>query len=225
MYKDGTIKYSLAKRSHEGFVLQVSASQKYQGTILLVFGLFWTLFTGAMLYGVIQDNIGLMAILPAMFLGLFVLIGLLCTGAAIAEMWKNSKVHLPELILPSYPLRLGETIAVHYRRRLRNNSFRSSATVDAELVCDEWVQYSQGTDTVTKTHTIWQQTLPEQTVDSGESQADYTTDIHIKPQGPPSFSSSHNKIRYRLIFKLHAPNMRSAYESEFSLQVNPEQIA
>ena len=46
-------------------------------------------------------------------------------------------------------------------------------------MCDEWVQYSKGTDTVTKTPQLLQVKLPSQSVISGESQIDYLGDIYL----------------------------------------------
>jgi hypothetical protein len=153
------------------------------------------------------------------------LIGLPSLAYGISELWKNLPFHPAELIVPSYPLRLGEDCAVHYRRRLRKGNFARPARIEAKLMCDEWVQYTQGTDTVTKTHPIWQESLPTQTVAPGEHQASYIGHINIPLQGPPCISAEHNKIRWQLIIKLKAPGIPRACISTFLLKVLPESVA
>jgi hypothetical protein len=214
---------SMSQRIPEGFLLSDVESVEKQFVFLWIISLFWTITSGLVLFNILRDTINPASILIGLFLSIFVLIGLLMLGASLLETWKTIQLHPAELVLPSYPLRLGESCSIRYQRRRRQGSFTRSATVEAKLICDEWVQYTQGTDTVTKTHALWEQVLSTQTVVSGEQQAYYTEKIHIRPEGPPSFLAEHNKIRWQLIIKLRAPGIPSACISTFSLKVLPEQ--
>jgi hypothetical protein len=211
-----------AQASPEGFLLSDAESDKNQMVFMWLFSLVWTVVTATLLFNVLHDSLNLVSILIGLFIGGFLLLGLLMLVGSVLETWKNIKLHPAELILPSYPLRLGESCTIRYRRRLRNGSFMRSAAIEAKLVCDEWVQYTQGTDTVTKTHLLWEQSLPPKTVVSGEQQADYASQINIRSEGPPSFSAEHNKIRWQLVVKLKAPGIPTACISTFSLKVMPE---
>jgi len=216
---------SLPQRGPEGFVLTVSQTQRYAGLLIFVIGLIWTAFSAVMLIVFIGEPFGFFSLFPAVFISLFVLVGVLMAGAGLLELWSNLKLHPAELILPKYPLRLGETCSIHYRRRLRRGTFSKPGRVEAQLVCDEWVEYTQGTDKVTKTHSLHEAELPTRTVVTGEQQADYESRIAISSKELPSFLAKHNQIRWRVIVKLTVPGIPQKCQSEFSLQVLPEVLA
>lgn len=216
---------SLPQRGPEGFVLTVSQTQRYAGLLIFVIGLIWTAFSAVMLIVFIGEPFGFFSLFPAVFISLFVLVGVLMAGAGLLELWSNLKLHPAELILPKYPLRLGETCSIHYRRRLRRGTFSKPGRVEAQLVCDEWVEYTQGTDKVTKIHSLHEAELPTRTVVTGEQQADYESRIAISSKELPSFSAKHNQIRWRVIVKLTVPGIPQKCQSEFSLQVLPEVLA
>ena len=213
------------QRGPEGFVLTVSQSQRQAGIYAVLFGLVWTAFSIVAMVVLFQDTHILFAIFPAVFIGLFVVIGILILGCGLLEMWTNTKLYPAELILPKYPLRLGETCSIHYRRRLRNGTFSKPGEIEAQLICDEWVEYTQGTDTVRKTHDLHKSELPTRTIVTGERQADYESKIAISSKELPSFSAKHNQIRWRVIVKLKVPGIPQKCQSEFSLQVLPEVLA
>jgi hypothetical protein len=212
---------SVPQRIPEGFLFSDIESAQDRPFFLLIFGAFWTTVSVILLIASLHGaEYG-----ASLMMLLFIAIGLPILGMGILELWKKLTFLPAELILPSYPLRLGESCAIRYRRRLRKGTFGRSAHLEAQLMCDEWVQYTQGTDTVTKTHPIWEKALPPQTVVSGERQADYTGHISIRPQGPPSIFAKHNKIRWQLVIKLRAPGIPSDCISTFALNVLPESIA
>ncbi len=212
----------IPQRGPEGFVLTVSHAQRWAGLHACIFGLIWTAVSIFVLTTVSQKPFDLLGLFPAVFISLFVLIGIFVLGTGLLEIWTNTRLHPAELILPTYPLRLGEICSIHYRRRLRKGTFRKSGEIEAQLVCDEWVQYTQGTDTITKTHELYESTLPTRTVVTGERQADYESKIVISNQEFPSFSASHNQIRWRIIVKLKVPGIPQKCQSEFFFQVLPE---
>ncbi len=212
---------SIPQRTPEGFLFSDAESAQSRPFFLLIFGIFWNTVSVILLVASLHEAEYFASLMMLFFLA----IGLPILGLGFLEVWKNHLLHPAELILPSYPLRLGETCAIRYRRRLRQGAFTRSAELEAQLVCDEWVQYTQGTDTVTKTHPIWEKALPPQTVVSGERQADYTGHMSIRPQGPPSIFAKHNRIRWQLVVKLKAPGIPSDCISTFALNVMPESIA
>lgn len=212
---------SVPQRVPEGFLLSVEMSDRKKGIAMSIFGLVWLVFSSFMLALVIRDSdyVGIL------FLSLFVLIGLALTSMGLLSLWTSLKLHPAELILPRYPLRLGETCSVRYRRRLRNGTFNKPGKIEAQLICDEWIQYRQGTDTKTRTHSLYELELLERTVVTGEQQADYEDKIVIPAEAPPAFSADHNKVRWRLLFKLKVPGVPQICRSEFLLKVVPEVVA
>ena len=214
----------IPQRTVEGFVFTAGAQEKYAGILLAVFGLGWTMLAAIPLWDLLR-SINVFSIFLIAFISLFVAAGLFLLGLGLLQIWTDLKLHPAELILPKYPLCLGETCPIYYRRRLRNGTLNKSARIEAQLTCDEWVQYSQGTDTVTKTHELWKQPLPESSIVSGERQADYSEKIEIRSQCPPSFYAKYSQIRWLLTIKLRVPGIPQVCESTFHLQVLPEVLA
>ena len=212
------------QRVPEGFLLTANERDGRRSGYSLLFGLVWTAFTSWMLFFVLSEESWLTILFPLFIIGLFEAIGLLIVGGSLLEIWASLKLRVAELILPKYPLRLGETCSIHYRRKLRNGTFSRPGEIVAQLVCDEWVQYTQGTDTVMKTHVLLELQLPARTVVTGECQADYDGEIAIASEAPPSFSAKHNQVRWRLIVKLKVPGIPLKRQSEFLLQVAPEKL-
>lgn len=224
--KQQTAEPPVPQRTAEGFVFTAGAQEKYAGILLVVFGLGWTMLAASPLFDLhLLRSITLFNILLIAFISLFVVVGLFLLGLGLLQIWTDLKLHPAELILPKYPLRLGETCPSYYRRRLRSGTLNESARIEAQLTCDEWVQYSQGTDTVTKTHEVWKQSLPESSIVSGETQTDYSEKIKILPQYPPSFYAKYSQIRWLLTIKLRVPGIPQVCESTFHLQVLPEVLA
>ena len=212
------------QRTPEGFLLMESKLDRRVGSFLSIFGLCWAGVSGVMFAIVLQQSANPMKPFSLLFISLFVLIGLFLLGLGLMQIWIDSKLHPAELVLSKYPLRLGETCAIQYRRRLRKGRFAKASKVEVQLLCDEWVQYTQGTDTVMKTHVLLELQLPARTVVTGECQADYDGEIAIASEAPPSFSAKHNQVRWRLIVKLKVPGIPLKRQSEFLLQVAPEKL-
>jgi hypothetical protein len=217
-----------AQRIPEGYCLSDRAYQYKESLWLGVIGIFWTGSSLLALAGFCADfcrslnvvSLGFgLFVIP--FLSIFVLIGLAILATSGLSFWVAYRLHPAELILPAYPLKLGQRYEIHYRRRLRNGTLRKSAPLQAKFICDEWVQYSQGTDTMTKTHVLLEQPLPEHNWVCGESQTDYRASIEIPAQGPPSFKANHNQIRWQLEVKLKIPGIPTVCASTFDLLVLP----
>lgn len=212
------------QRTPEGFLLSVSKMDRNIWIFLLIFGFIWTGISGFILFNVWQEPANFLKPFLLVFVSVFVLVGLFFCALGLSDLWVKSKLHPAELILPQYPLRLGESCSMHYRRRLRNGTFAKPAEIKARLICDEWVEYRQGTDTVSKTHDLWEMKLPTRTVVTGERQADYENEIAIPLEAFPSFYARHNKVRWRIIVNLTVPGIPQVCRSEFSLNVVPEMV-
>ncbi|MGB3301036.1 MAG: hypothetical protein WBA76_22430, partial [Phormidesmis sp.] len=197
---------SIPQRTSEGFVFTASVYERYTGIVMAIFGLSWSAIALIPLLALLQ-LINVFSIFLIAFVGLFEVLGLLFFGSGLLQMWTNLKLHPAELVLPKYPLRLGETCPLYYRRRLRKGTLSASAHIKAQLVCDEWVQYSEGTDTISKTHELWKKLLPERSIVSGERQADYSEKIEIPSQYPPSFYAKCNQVRWLLTITLKIPGI------------------
>jgi len=217
------------ERISDGFLLTVSPQNQHVGIAFLCFGLVWMGCSGVIFFNTLQEALGasdfnLFNYFLVAFVGIFLLVGISIVGLALLEVWANIKLLPAELILPKYPLRLGESCPVYYRRKLRNGTFAKEGTVEARLVCDEWVQYTQGTDTVTKTHELHGKAFPDATIVSGEPGADYDAEITIPADRPSSFYGNSNKIRWRFIVRLKVPGIPQVCKSTFHLKVLPEVI-
>lgn len=163
-------------------------------------------------------------LLPLLVTGIFALVGMVGLIWGIRLLLVIVRLKPGELVLPQYPLRLGDACRVHYRRQLRSGSTQRKGKITAQLICYEWVQYRQGTDTKTATHTLWEETFPLNEVDRGTRRVEYDAQIHIAPHNPPSFSARSNQIRWEMRVNLDLPGVAKD-ASHFRLQVVPEVIA
>ena len=213
------------QRTPEGFLLMESKLDRRVGMFFSVFGLFWTGFSGFMFFYVLQQPANFMKPFSLLFVSVFVLIGLILIGLGVMQLWIDSKLHPAELVLSRYPLRPGETCDVRYRRRLRKGRFPKGSKVEVKLLCDEWVEYRQGTDTRQKTQDIWSLQLPARQIAAGVAQADYGSEFCIPADGAPSFFAAHNRVRWRLIVNLDVPGIPQVCRSDFWLNIVPEKHA
>lgn len=164
------------------------------------------------------DWVGLL--IPLLFTGLG-LVGLLWFLRGLLMVYRIAP---GELILSQWPLRMGETYQVRYRRQLRGGKRTTQAgQVAAKLVGYEWVRYRQGTDTRTDTSTFCEQSLPSGEVFAGSSKASLDFQFQIPLQGPPSFEASDNQIRWEIQVTLTLPKLVKD-TSKFRLWVDPEVI-
>ena len=222
MVKKQPVQADVPQRIPEGFLLTVSQQEQKMSLYLLIFGLVWTATSLTFLLMTMRAPMSWVVVFTLLFVGVFVIIGIAILGFGLLEIWTNLQLYPAELIMPKYPLRMGESCPIRYRRRFRHGALSSPGQIEAQISCDEWIEYRQGTDLVTKTQTLWEKSLPSQTVLSGESQADYSSEIQIPIAQPPSFDAAHNKIRWQLIVKLQVPGIPQVCRSIFHLKIMPE---
>ena len=166
---------------------------------------------------------GLSTLLPVLFISIFAIIGLIGIGWALRSLLVIAKLQPGEIVLPSYPLRLGESCNLRYRRQLRSGSISRPGTISAKWLCYEWVQYRQGTDTRTVTHTLWETDLPERSISAGTRRVEYDARVEVNPQYPPSIDASHNQVRWELRVSVKLPGIPKD-DSHFRLKILPETV-
>ncbi|MEO1352646.1 MAG: hypothetical protein AAFW84_28260 [Cyanobacteria bacterium J06635_15] len=167
---------------------------------------------------------GVVQWVPLLVTTIFAVVGIAGLVWGIRWLLLIARLKPGELILPQYPLRLGESCRIRYRRQLRSGSTRRRGKVTAQLICYEWVQYRQGTDTKTATHTLWEETFSTWEVDTGIRQVDYETQIQVAAEMPPSFEARSNQIRWEVRVKLDLPGIAKD-ASHFRFKVIPEEVA
>lgn len=148
---------------------------------------------------------GLATILIVAFISIFVAIGVVSLIVAGSALYRVYKIKAGEIILPTYPLYQGETYRIKYRRKLRNGRTKKPTTVTAQWVNYEWVEYQQGTDTMTATHEISVIDLPEQSIMAGVNELTYTAQITVPDDARLSIHAPHNQVRWELRIKIQIP--------------------
>ncbi len=137
-----------------------------------------------------------------------VLVSALSPGSAsLAERlagWEN-----PTVEFTPWPPQLGRTMTAVYRRRAISTRARGrlggQVNVEAELECEEWVQYTVGTDTRTETHEVFtSRSVAAATLVENGIEAVLTVVIPADAGGP-SMKLDHNRIRWELKTRLGYP--------------------
>ena len=129
------------------------------------------------------------------------------------------KMAPPTLTVRRWPLYLGATSELIYRRTLRGANEVES--LSATLRCTEWVRYRVGTDTHTATHTVWKEELPPATVVPSVEQVEGRWRIAIPRELPASFVAPANELRWVVDVTLRAGGVPDDTTS-FTLLVRPE---
>ena len=160
-------------------------------------------------------------LLPILFISIFVAIGIVGLIWGGRVVYRVFRVKVGELILPTYPLRQGETYRVKYRRQLRQGRTKEPTEVSAAWINYEWVEYRRGTDTVTATHELDRTDLFDKTVMAGVDQIEYDAQITVPENMPVSIHDApHNQVRWELQIKIHIPRVAKD-TSHFVIKVLP----
>lgn len=213
------------RRDLQGFVFtEIVEDATLPVGCLLLFAIPWCavalpLFAGALLRLLVAP--GFISLFGVLFTTPFAWAGARMIWQVIHSMWSHIILKQAEVVLPVYPLRMGEAFAVRYHRELRRSSTSGVGTITAKWCCYEWVQYGLGTDTETKTHTLVETPLPTKTVPSGLKRIEYETNLQMPANGPPSFYAEDNQVRWELQVTLTLPNVPKT-TSSFRFKVIPE---
>ncbi|MEO1094023.1 MAG: hypothetical protein AAFX01_03885 [Cyanobacteria bacterium J06638_28] len=216
------------ERVPEGFLWVDSQGAWSTGKFLLSFvwtslwcGISFPGFTRMLLNFLADPHVG--RFLMLLFVGMF-------AAAGVGMIWNGlrwlkivSAFQPGEVLLPSYPLRMGETFRLRFRRALRRGHTHRPGKIIAKWLCYEWVQYRQGTDIETKVHMLWEQDLPTMTVSTGTRVATYETKLTVLPEGPPSFDAEHNQVRWEILISVDVPGIPQD-TAHFRFAVVPEAV-
>ncbi|OKH12916.1 hypothetical protein [[Limnothrix rosea] IAM M-220] len=159
-------------------------------------------------------------LLPLLLLSIFVIIGVIGLVWSGRSLYRVYRIKVGEIILPTYPLRQGETYRIRYRRALRQGRTKDPTTISATWINYEWVEYRRGTDTVTATHELDKIELLDQTVMAGVKHIEYNAQITVPEDAPPSIYAPHNQVRWELQIKIHIPRVAKD-TSHFIVKVLP----
>lgn len=156
-----------------------------------------------------------------LFFGLFVLSGVTMVVQGIQRTLVIAKLKPGEVILTTYPLLMGESCPVQFRRPLRSGMTPHPGKVSAQWRCYEWVQYQSGSDTETATHTLWETDLPEGPVSATARRVEYDAHLKVPQQGPPSIRAADNRVRWALVVTVDLPGLVKDV-SFFEITILPE---
>lgn len=115
----------------------------------------------------------------------------------------------PTLEFSPWPIELGSRVGVTYRRQPAKARTLTEAVgsieVEAEITCEEWVQYTVGTDTRTESHDVVEIELtePARLTDQG-IEATFWFTIPTE-HGAPTLDLRNNKIRWRIENEIEKP--------------------
>ena len=201
-------------------VTMVGQSASSGVILLIVLGLiFGGVGTGFVAFGLSDGEIA-----GAIFGGVFALIGLLCVGGGAIKFLASMQLEPPSITMSASPLYLGETLSGELVQRVKKTA--SINSVKVTLICREWVEYTQGTDTQTRTHDVY--TVKETLDVSGEiSPPDCIRghfEFEIPEEGMHTFSASNNKVSW--LIEVHTdvadwPDYSSSFELSVAARIAP----
>jgi hypothetical protein len=143
----------------------------------------------AMLFGgILMLVIGVVTI--GLLVGLvFILLGIYCLCSIPGKLQVIKRTNPGELILKSYPLRLGETIMLTFRRSFKQGyQAKTEGRVWGRLICLEVYRDNRGSGSATfYGEPVWFQDLPTLVVQPGASGIEQDWYIHI-PEGTPTIN-------------------------------------
>ncbi len=151
----------------------------------------------------------------------FMLLG--CVGIVVFIRGMRMVMRLTpgEIILPRWPLRMGESCEFRFRRQLRQGQVKQVGMIQVHLDCVESVRYRAGTETRTDSATRFEQELLTQVITTGISKIELNSNLSIPLDGPASFKSSNNGICWKLRVRIEIPGLVKD-TSTFELMIDPE---
>ncbi|MBE9140277.1 hypothetical protein IQ254_24270 [Nodosilinea sp. LEGE 07088] len=179
-------------------------------------------FLGVALLGFLENpSLSLSQFLLLGFLSVFTVGGIIGAVQAIYKTFVMTQLRPGEAILSTYPLMMGESCQVRFRRQLRNGKTPHPGKVTAKWHCYEWVQYSSGSSIETTTHTLWETDLPEWPILPMTEQIEYNARLTVRPEGPPSIYGADNQVRWELQITVDLPGIAKG-RSHVQFTVVPE---
>ena len=180
---------------------------------------------GALIIGLLFTTIGISVAFvsgggfPFALFGLvFSAVGLLLFVSGGLKLLAGTKLAAPSVTLSVSPLLLKESFSGELIQQVKSEAEINSVTVT--LICREWVQYRQGTNTRTATHVVHtvNQTLdvPRRVSPPDSIRGDF--EFQIPEDSMHSFEASDNRIDWLIKVHTDVANWPD-YKSEFKLSV------
>ncbi len=127
-----------------------------------------------------------------------------------------------EILLSTYPLRLGEECNLTFRRRLRGNrKTKQAGELSFKIACLERVQYQRGSDTEIEVHVIWESQPEIYSVSTNVDMLSFKTNFTVPDNLPPSFEGKNNKIRWIISVEQNISGIVEQVNSNFVFIVDP----
>jgi|GEM_PF-7063526 hypothetical protein len=216
-----------------------NTSQGAKVTASFISGVFLFLLGGVILFfgivGIlgIGSNVGLLSLAIT---GMYCLVGFLILIVGIANIWSVpvtlqalQRIEPGELILPCYPLRLGETLTFTFRRHLKPEyQAKTQGKVWGRLVCIEVYMDDRGSGSATYYgETIWDQELPPLDILPGSNRIEQDWLIRIPADGTPTIrtrkQNESRNVLWGIDVSIDIPGLIKS-DSVFCLKIEPEVI-
>ncbi|WP_414755249.1 hypothetical protein [Anabaena sp. CCY 9910] len=127
-----------------------------------------------------------------------------------------------EVLLSSYPLRLGEECNLIFRRRFKGNlKTKQPEQLTFKIACVERVEYKKGTDTEIEVHTIWESQPQFHSVPTDVDIFSFKTIFTVPNDLPPSFEGKNNQIRWIFLVEQNILGVFERINSSFVFIVDP----
>ncbi|MEM8604840.1 MAG: hypothetical protein AAGF24_13520 [Cyanobacteria bacterium P01_H01_bin.121] len=165
-----------------------------------------------------EPGLGQFALLA--FFSFLVLIAICAVAWGTHQAWIRARLQPGELILSAYPLRLGESYQLRYRRRLRRGTISRPGNLSGKWRCYKWVRYYDGRQFVTRTQTLSETELALIVIQPPATRFEYAAEIEIMSDRPPSYDIGDHQVRWELQVCLDLPGIAKD-TSHFRLKVLP----
>ncbi|MBF2063571.1 MAG: hypothetical protein IGS39_03940 [Calothrix sp. C42_A2020_038] len=205
------------------------ARSLFSGVILLLIG-------GSMLVSSITSFTTNLGLLHLVVTSMFILCGFLMVFVGVASilavpvtLQALQRIEPGELIFPSYPLRLGETLTITFKRHLKPEyQAKTQGKVWGRLVCMEVYMDGRGSGSATYYgETIWDQELPPLDILPGSNRIEQDWLISIPSDGTPTIRthkhSESRNVLWGIDVWIDIPGLIKDY-SVFCIKIEPEVI-
>ncbi len=172
----------------EGYVLTDSGDKAISHVVASLFG---AVFLGVGLFIFLADGSLFARLFSIPFIGL----GGLLVVIPIVLLWRIRKLKPGQLVIASWPLKVGNTTRVTYRRSVKRGAVPTLERIDAEVVVREVASYRQGTDTHTVEEDVARYPIEAQIMTMPGA---LVAELHVEipANAPPSFHASNNRIEW-----------------------------
>ncbi|MCA1993076.1 MAG: hypothetical protein LDL41_13720 [Coleofasciculus sp. S288] len=199
--------------------------------VMLFSGAFMLLLAPWIIYtGILGSGIHIIfRILISLFGFLLALAGISSIWAVPVKLQALKRANPGELVLPCYPLRLGETLTLTFRRHLKSGySAKTQGWVWGRLICLEVYMDNRGSGSASfYGEPVWYQDLPTLEVVPGSTRIERDWHIRIPADGTPTIrvksSNEANYVLWGIDVHLNIPGIIKD-DSVFCLQVEPEVV-